>query len=366
MLYTREFILVQKKNIGNQAIMEAFTSRPTAKVGKIEVIIVLVIIAAFIGLMIYMQRKQKEKERIEASIQKYRLLSGKLKFTDEEKAFCEMMLRRYNISAKGDFITDRKMYNSLTTKFFEDEVSAYDEERKNIYYSLIGSLRKKSGFHKPPPKEVIITTKELEINQRININVNKKNYPAQVIENLEQYLVISSPMYDGKHIFIASGQELFLYFYRPRDGHYRIKTRVIKIIPEPMYSLCLEHINNVKAPVKRHYLRAELDVECSFTLLPKDFFQIDSSLIQKNKRGKVGNISGGGLFLTSSEEVDIGAYVILDIPIGKKMLTDLRGKIMKKIKSGPAQCQYGIKFIGISQETQHWIIEYCNHAAKPI
>ncbi|MFC1504624.1 flagellar brake protein [Spirochaetota bacterium] len=361
---TMTYIIAQRPNVGNEDILNAFSSRHSINFGKTQFVIAFVLVFGFILFMVYLNKKQKKKESLEESMSRYNLLSVKLKFTEEEKAFIDMISVKFGLEAKGVFIIDRSIFNTLIERYINEDMVRMSDLAKSSFYTTISNLRRKLNFHKPDPHSIIRTTKEIDINQKISLHVGQRIYQSQVLENIEEYLIVTPPKYNDKHIIVSTGQDIYFYFYRSKDGHYRIKTKVIKLIPEPMYSLGLEHTKKIKLPVKRQYLRAIVSMETTFTVLGSDFFhssQPNPATVFKNKHGTIVNISGGGAAVITSEDIDIGSYVILDFKLSIRVISNLQAKLLKKVRLNDTTFKYGMKFIGMHEDIKKFILDYCNH-----
>ena len=345
------FLSAQSSSTGD--LMNAVSVRTLHYTLAYRFVIGIVILAVLAFIITLLKRIIKKAGRIRNSGIRMLDLARKRAFEPNEIRTAELLCSHYDIKEKDLLLLDRAVFNDAAEKFINTELPGLDIATRTACYQALHSMRIKNKFYKPPAHMTLITTKEIEINQKLLLRIANREFPVIVLENLEEYLIITPPKFKGRSVLIPKGREVVISFWRPGDGHYRIKTSVVNTMPVPMLAICLAHTSIFSKSIKRKYERADFRLGCTFLLVDKEFFKSGASRHYEVKNGTILNISAGGLNFVSPVNIEKSSYVSMSFSFDKKfIINDLRGKVLKKMQVSTAIFKYHIEYIGISENLQ--------------
>jgi len=322
-----------------------------------------IVFLIFVSIIVFLIRKRQFIKREKRhSIEKFIELTEKRSFTDDEIVQLKQVALYNKIVLLGELVVNREVFNAAVETYITDVVKKLDPVKVQSVFSRLTAIRKKNGFNQPLPFSPITTTKEIPVNTKIIVQLGKKVFRSAVVENVEQYLlVLPQPVID--HDVCHENAPAVYSFFRKPDGHYKIRTRIERLLPEPMQAIGLGHTAKIKEAIKRKHQRANLHSLCKFEIIDKDFFTKGASVEGSTFTGTLLNFSEGGMRLATVQNIDMDSYLKVSFRAGEKyMFENIKGKILKKIKTSKDYV-YHVQFIGIGEELYKKLamsVEYLN------
>ena len=305
------------------------------------IVFVIFIVLVFL-LLNYVTRKQNYKRLKETSREKFKELISRRGLTQDEILLIHDWNKRTKVDFPDHFLTDRALFNKLTKEDVTN-LTGKSVEEKNEKLKLLRSLREKNNFHKPPPYENLDNTKEIEANSPITVKVGAKVYKCQVMENTEEYLVVSMPD-SPQTLGLKKGTIIIVGFYRQNEGHYLLKMRVAKTSGYPLNGLFLFHNYRVPLPKKRRYKRVPMHEDLTISVINGK----NPSANPLQKKVVVSNFSAGGVRISNADNIKVDDFIVFSIRLDKKnFFENLRAKVIKKIIK-PNDQIINAKFVRVS------------------
>lgn len=198
---------------------------------------------------------------------------------------------------------------------------------------------------------------DLKVNQLIDIEIENKDLtlerlPSRVEEIRKPYLVVSMPMRHGAIRPLPVGQEVLIITV-VKSGFFAARTRVLGRERDPIPVLILEMPREFKKiGQRRQYVRLEINLDVEFTLSDV----VDAGLI----KGTTSDISGGGIFLISSIDMDLGQCIDLRLFLGESDIIECRGMVVRRERDPDKSRVFwaGVKFIDIDEKQRDRIFNF--------
>lgn len=307
-------------------------------------------IAISLGVVLIVGKFKNKKDRIASSHKKAKQIFTHKKFSKAEQ---EMTIELAK-AAKNPFIsiilTNRLEFNRVVDLHLRINLPHFSEHRRSNIIHDIHSIRSKIGFDKPPLLKHVTSTKEIAPITRINIQIGNKLFRSNVLDNTEEYLIVSLPQTTSE-INIEANKKVTMSFLMSNDGHYQIKTKVIKALYSS-HKAFIAHTYEIPPPKKRKGQRVKVyrQTTCLFS---------DDTSFKSGKVGKllgiVTNISNGGMEMHAKKDIPIKSFIKTDIPTNNSdVIKNVNLKIIKK-KRKNNYFVYNFKFLDVSNKVQHKI-----------
>jgi hypothetical protein len=305
----------------------------------------------------YEHRQAKDSQK------KFKKLCARRGLTDTEIKLLKRIAVLGGIRFIGDLLTRRQVYNSAVGHFIEKVVNPSESLRKELYFKELTSIRRKIGFNQPQPFKPIRTTREVPVNTQVSFQSGKVTYEGTVMDNNEESIIIIPP--EGSEFSPQlRGKRIMLTFYRVKDGHYFIPTRIIQVFPEkPMHGIAVSHSSRLKASVKRTTPRVSVNFPCKLSIIENRFMASAGFSGDDGHRGEVLNFSAGGLLLSSVQNIPADSYLQLEFSTGKYQFSGLMARIQRREKE-ERQFRYHLKYIGVGRLMREQLERAVEHASR--
>ena len=198
--------------------------------------------------------------------------------------------------------------------------------------------------------------KELEINQKLEIEVltgtYQGNYLSKVADFLEKGIIITGLYREGAPLPIRLNQPVNVYYTTDRAA-YKFESKILKRTNKPIPLLLIEKSDTVTRIQRRDYFR--LDVTGKV-----DVYKMidDKKYPKKISAARLLDISGGGIQMQLKKKFDQGAEILLSL---KNILAPkefIKSKIVRIKKENDELYNYGVEFIEIEAEQREEIIQW--------
>ncbi len=198
--------------------------------------------------------------------------------------------------------------------------------------------------------------KELEINQKLEIEIlsgsYQGNYLSKVADFLDQGIIITGLYREGAPLPIRLQQPIIVYYTTDRAA-YKFKSKILRRTNKPIPLLLIERTDSVTRIQRRDYFR--LDVTGKV-----DLYKIidDKSYPKKLAEARLLDISGGGIQIQLKKKLKKGEEILISL---KKILPPkelIKSKIVRIKKQNKELYNYGVKFLEIEEEQREDIIQW--------
>lgn len=208
--------------------------------------------------------------------------------------------------------------------------------------------------------------KELEINQKLEIEVlsgtYQGNYLSKVADFIEAGVIITGLYREGAPLPIRLKQPINVYYTTDRAA-YKFKSKILKRTNKPIPLLLIERSDSVNRIQRRDFFR--LDVTGKV-----DIYKMTSnkSYPKKVAAARLLDISGGGIQMQLQKKLEKGEEILLSLKNILRPKEFIKSKIVRVKKENNEVYNYGVKFKEIEKEQREeiikWIFAYQRQSRK--
>jgi c-di-GMP-binding flagellar brake protein YcgR len=201
----------------------------------------------------------------------------------------------------------------------------------------------------------------IQINKRLDIVMNGKYYKSSVQDLSANYIAIAAPMMmGGVFLPLHKGDTFKVIYYVDDKELYEFDGIVVGVkFEERIRLVIIEYPKTYKQVQRREYVRVEVihPIKYVRSVINEDLKQADKVLDEdKGKNALLMDISGGGLRLKTSEKMESGNLVTVDIDLLDRHIR-VRGKLMRIVKDEFDNYLCGVCFIEINERLRDRIIQ---------
>lgn len=204
---------------------------------------------------------------------------------------------------------------------------------------------------------------KLEVNNRIEVMFEKKNYKSLVMDIDDDYILINLPVNDGEYLMLHSGEEVEVNTYSNDGNCFNFFAKVItKGRDRNILYYKLSSPYNVKKIQRRNYFRVGTisNVEYKNITGLNDFDEINEIPYQN---ALMVDLSGGGIKIKIKENVKAKDILLVKL-ITKSKVMELKGEIVRYEDTEDREKLCGVKFLDITQIQTDLIIEEVFNIAR--
>lgn len=203
--------------------------------------------------------------------------------------------------------------------------------------------------------------KELKINNRLEISYKGLSYKSNIQDSEGGIVALSVPYKNNSYIVPEIGEELEVIYYDSYDKVFRFTSKVVgkKTLGIPV--ILIERPNNIEKLQRRDYVRISYLNDIYYSIISNniDIEKIDEIGIANYlfKRGKLIDISGGGMRISIDEEANIGdqLFIRLQFPPKEFYIGCKVSRIEDTINKSK---NLGLKFHSIKNNEREEIIKF--------
>ena len=198
--------------------------------------------------------------------------------------------------------------------------------------------------------------KELEINQKLEIEVlsgsYQGNYLSKVADFLDDGIIITGLYREGSPLPISLNQPIIVYYTSERAA-YKFKSKILKRTNKPIPLLLIERADSVTRIQRRDYFRLEVTGTVDLYKM-----QVDKNYPKKVAEARMLDISGGGIKIKLNKEFDKGEELLVSLKNILKPKEFIKSKIVRVQKENNELYKYGVHFVEIEEEQREEIIQW--------
>ncbi|MCL2878497.1 MAG: PilZ domain-containing protein, partial [Acidobacteria bacterium] len=209
---------------------------------------------------------------------------------------------------------------------FENSLDKYYEREKIESISMemlvqISILRKELGFSPLPRGIALSSTRQVCSGDKCIVQIPESDPPMHdgicyVLDSEERQWSITRPDCPP----VQAGTWVNINLTKPGDAEYTFKTQVLEDLSE---ELVLRHTSKLNRTQQRNWLRIDVDIPVSVTLM-------EEPNIGDILSGKIIDISGGGLGMTLAVKLPKNTMLLLSFELpGRDKIIDLPVKVVR-------------------------------------
>lgn len=193
---------------------------------------------------------------------------------------------------------------------------------------------------------------KLNINERIEVLFNDKEYKSSILNISEDYLYISIPICSDEYLIINTDEVIEINVYLENGRCYKFNSKILYRGKEGNISYYkLSKPFNVERIQRRDYFRVEVIEKVQYVNLS----ELDSDETPYIQADMI-DLSGSGVKLKINEKVKIEDILLIKMKIKNSDIV-LKGQVMRTFMDNNDKTICGIKFIDITQAQTDKIIE---------
>lgn len=201
----------------------------------------------------------------------------------------------------------------------------------------------------------------IDINKRLDIIMNDKVYKSIVQDLSSNYIAIAAPMMmGGVYLPLHKGDEFKAVYYADDKILYEFQSSVVGLkFEERLRLVIIEYPKSFKLIQRRDFVRVEVSHPIKYvkSILYSDLKLAEKILDEGNGRNAVMvDISGGGLRIKTSEDMESGNLITLDIDLMDRRIR-VNGKLMRIIADDNDNYFCGVMFIDMNERLRDKIIQ---------
>jgi c-di-GMP-binding flagellar brake protein YcgR len=283
-----------------------------------DVILVLVLLFCFGVLLSHLIRKHRWQHHIWHTFLDNGLERG---LNGEQSQLLIRIARQDRMKHPLLLFSSLSAFDRHAGRYAAQHVSRNSARNREIV-DEISQIRRVLGFDKLLPEQTMSTTRELEPGQTLMIWPVKgeiKGFSQCVVTHRDDYAITAVPLLREaeKHLnALIPGDKLKVRFRRKKDTEYRFRTEILDTMPETM-TISIKHADRLERIQKRDFFRLEVSFHLLLYPAPikKDQEPISGNGHAKTIipiKGRVLDISGGGLGILTQDEIQPGDLLEID------------------------------------------------------
>ncbi|MGD0153884.1 MAG: flagellar brake domain-containing protein [Thermacetogeniaceae bacterium] len=149
---------------------------------------------------------------------------------------------------------------------------------------------------------------KLKVNQRIQLNLVEEHYKGNYYSRVEdivddEVIVVAAPVKDGVLVPVNVGDKINMFFW-DNTCQYAFEAKVIARANASIPIITIRKCSELQRMQRRSYFRIQAMLKVIFNIEKED-----DDTESQSYEGLTLNISGGGILLSTSTKLDVGANV---------------------------------------------------------
>jgi c-di-GMP-binding flagellar brake protein YcgR len=189
------------------------------------------------------------------------------------------------------------------------------------------------------------------INSKVEISWNDSYYKSNIEDvTTDETIAISIPIRDGQYVPLRKGEQVEVLYYYDKDI-YKFYTTVVDRKVDGIPVILLAYPTEVFKVQRRRFVR--IPIVCII-----EYAKLEESLKYKALKAVMVDLSGGGMRVKLSEQVNLGDKLKAAIPIGADLL-EVKGEVVRIEKDADDKRNIcGISFVDLEDRVREKIIRH--------
>jgi len=216
--------------------------------------------------------------------------------------------------------------------------------------------------------------KVIEIGQRILVRPSKFGEKTYYYSNIQDItgktIFIAVPSSEGGRPIGLKEGDLIEVAFTKDNKRYGFFSEIIGKKMEPFFMLEIEKPNKIFITELREFFRVPVYLPYTAKLVNEviteeghSTFKIPQELSIKEVffQGYIHDISGGGIFITSTKKLEVGTVFLISFSLGSEDFKDIPCKVVRKqvLDRKKGKEGYGAAFYKIDERIREKIIKFC-------
>lgn len=287
-----------------------------------------------IGILIFLNVRANAQQKYEVeklAFQTFQKNVEKTELTEIEASKIKAMLRYANITHPHIIFQSASLFEKCMdaeiTSLLQKNISQDDQ---NVEEEILFSLRKKMGFGFLPYEHPLISTRNIEVGQKVSIIDRRNKTPliqnARVVLNREFFFRVQYDPEKEENLGVLEGQPVMLAFARQSDGVYGVQ---VVICGKDQSIVDLRHTLELNRNQLRQYARVDINIPVKLRLIKTASDDDDKPVKSILLEGRMVDISGGGGCIILDKSLIPGDIVSLNFKISDNGLNGIAAKILR-------------------------------------
>lgn len=315
----------------------------------------------FLLVILHIKRRSRQQnDETELSQRLFLEYKAKTELNSLEKKWLDNLLYYANTPNPHIIFQSISLFeqclDQAVKKLLNQSLEDYDDEEK-----VLSSLRKKMGYSYLPMEHPLISSRNIEIGQKITVFPEKEKKAlinrAVLTLNRELFFRIQYDSEKEDSVRFLPGQVIRLAFARQGDGVYGI---AVKVFRTKGSTVDFYHTMELKRNQLRQFVRVDVSLPLKFRIIKTESKENDK-LDGKLNEGKIVDISGGGLSFLFSRPLIPGDIVSFKFALTTAHFSGITAKILRvSILENKSTTFYKhhVQFINIEQKLRDKIVKY--------
>jgi c-di-GMP-binding flagellar brake protein YcgR len=294
--------------------------------------LVLTVISG-VGIMILMHLQAKFRRQNEINRRAYQIFQKNLEnaeLNEAETAKIKELLQYANVSHPHVIFQSASIFE----RCIDAEVSSLLQQNVSMdvieeQEEILGMIRKKLGYGFLPYEHPLISTRNLEVGQKVSV-INRRSKAtlinnARVVQNKEFYFRIQYDPEKEESLGILEGQSVMLALARQSDGVYGVQ---VVICGKDQSTVDFRHTLELTRNQLRQYARVDINIPAKLRLIrsARDESSVGiGGLIE----GRMVDISGGGGCIVVEKSLIPGDIVSLCFKVADNVFSGIGARILR-------------------------------------
>lgn len=324
------FLVILNFPVYTQTLFEQIGWRGADSSIIIGLVLTLITVVSFLVLLHLRARNLQKNEMIRLAYNTFQKNVEQAELTGSETQKLKSLLRHANITHPHIIFQSVALFE----KCIDVEVSQLLQQNKifdklDYEENVMGILRKKLGYSFLPHEHPLISTRNIEVGQKLSIIDRRSKLPliqsARVVDNREFYFRIQYDPENEEGLGVLEGQAVMLAFARQGDGVYGVQ---VVICAKDQCAFDVRHTMELSRNQLRQYARIDVNIPVRMRLI-RTASEEEKSLTGGMFDGRMVDISGGGVCIINDKSLIPGDIVSLNFNVSDCKITGIAARILR-------------------------------------
>ena len=200
---------------------------------------------------------------------------------------------------------------------------------------------------------------KFQVNSRVDIVWQNKNYRSSIQDVSANYIAIASPIRERVYLPLHEGDEIEVVYYEENDTYGFTGNVIGRKFDESVQLIILAYPSVIKKVQRRNFVRVNLAHPIQYIKISENSDAREANKLldcSKGKNGVLLDLSGGGLRVKILEKLGYGDIILTDIKMGEETIR-VKGTIVRIENDGNKNDICGICFAEIDARGREKIIQ---------
>ena len=309
-----------------------------------------------VGILVLNEiRKADARERARAKIswEAFYAKAAALKLSELEIKQLEALVIEARVVNADSLITSAQVFENSRETYYDSRggVNAMNDEELQAFHTI----RQRLGFSPLPIETPFTSTRQFLSGLRVVLEFPELNVASTTqIEEVDERRWITANPFREKLAFHV-GMKARLSLTRGGDAEYGIDTELEEARD---HSLIFRHTRKLSRKQLRNWVRVDVNIPATAQYIPSDPALPQNPVPVK---GRVVDLSGGGLALRLPMQLPVGSRLLVDFPVNGTNISGIDVEVIRvsPLKMGQDELfQHSVSFKDIQKPLQEKIVRF--------